>query len=211
MTCAQKIPLNKEAIASKSIFFILSILIMNGCGYRWHPDFPEGTRPTIVVPYISGDDDGTLTSEVIRTITSSGIANVRSTDGDYLLKISVINSQNQTVGYRRDKQKVSGEIRKNIVSCEARRSLTAEVTIYEGSSEKIAAGPYKITADTDYDYVDGDSIQDLAFVNSQGVPTIVLPFSLGQLESFESAHEAASRPLYKKLAQKIADTIFSAW
>ena len=203
MTCAQKPLLNK--------YFFFLLLGISGCGYRWHPDFPEGTRPTIVVPYINGDDDGTLTSEVIRTITSSGIANVGTRDGDYLLKISVVNSQNQTVGYRRDKQKVSGEIKKNIVACEARRSLTAEVTIFEGSSEKIAAGPYKITADTDYDYVDGDSIQDLAFINSQGVPTTVLPFSLGQLESFESAHEAASKPLYKKLAQKINDTIFSAW
>jgi hypothetical protein len=184
---------------------------MTGCGYRWHPDFPDTHRPTIVVPYISGDDDGTLTSEVIRTITSSGIANVCARDGDYLLKISIVNSQNQTVGYRRDKQKVSGEIKKNIVACEARRLLTAEVTIFDGATDKIKAGPYKITADTDYDYVDGDSIQDLAFINSRGDPTIVLPFSLGQLESFESAHEAASKPLYEKLAQKIADTIFSAW
>lgn len=203
MTCAQKPLLNK--------YFFFLLLGVTGCGYQWHPDFPQGSRPTIVVPYINGDDDGTLTSEVIRTITSSGIANVGTRNGDYLLKISVVNSQNQTVGYRRDKQKVSGEIKKNIVACEARRSLTAEVTIFEGSSEKIAAGPYKITADTDYDYVDGDSIQDLAFIDSKGIPTTVLPFSLGQLESFESAHEAASKPLYKKLAQRINDTIFSTW
>src|SRR4029077_19495678 len=95
--------------------------------------------------------------------------------------------QNQTVGYRRDKQKVSGKIRKNIVACEGRRALTATVTLYEGGSDTIAAGPYTITAESDYDYVDGDSIQDLAFINSHGVPTTVLPFSLGQLESIESA------------------------
>ena len=185
--------------------------ILTGCGYRWSPDFPEGRRPTLVVPYAKGDDDGTLTSEVIRTLTSSGIANVRTSHGDFLLQITVVNEPNQTVGYRRDKQKVSGEVMKNIVACEGRRSLYAEVTLFEGSSDKIAAGPYTIFADTDYDYVDGDSIQDLAFVNSNGVPTTVLPFSLGQLESFESAHDAASKPLYEKLAQKIADTIFSAW
>ena len=186
-------------------------MVLAGCGYRWSPDFPEGHRPTIVVPYVSADEDGTLTSEVIRTLTSSGIANVRTSHGDFLLKIAVVNGQNQTVGYRRDKQKVAGKISKNIVACEGRRSLSAEVTLYVGASDTIAAGPYTITADTDYDYVDGDSIQDLAFIDSHGVPTTVLPFSLGQLESIESAGEAASRPLYEKLAQKIADTIFSTW
>lgn len=186
-------------------------MLLSGCGYRWSPDFPEGHRPTLVVPYASGDADGTLTAEVIRTIAASGIANIRTSEGDFRLQIILTNKPNQTVGYRRDKQKVSGEIRKNIVACEGRRSLSAEITLFEGASETIAAGPYVVSADTDYDYVDGDSIQDLAFINANGIPTTVLPFSLGQLESFESAHEAASKPLYEKLAQKIADTIFSTW
>lgn len=185
--------------------------MFSGCGYQWQPDFPNHQRPILVIPYATGDDDGTLTAEVIRTITASGIANVHSRGGDYRLAIAILNSDNQTVGYRYDKQKVSGEIKKNIVSCEGRRSITAEVTLYKGSSDDIAAGPYKITADADYDYVDGDSIQDLAFINSEGIPTTVLPFSLGQLESIEAAQEAAGKPLYEKLAQKIADTIFSVW
>lgn len=187
------------------------MLSLSGCGYQWHPDFPDHQKPTLVVPYATGDNDGTLTSEIIRTLTSSGIANVHPREGDFRLTIAIINSDNQTIGYRYDKQKVSGEIKKNIVSCEGRRSITAEVTLYKGSSDNIAAGPYKITADADYDYVDGDSIQDLAFINSQGTQTIVLPFSLGQLESIEAAQEATEKPLYEKLAQKIADTIFSSW
>ena len=186
-------------------------MLLSGCGYHWSPDFPDNHRPTVVVPYIIGDDDGTFTAEVIRTLTATGIAKVQKATADYLLKICIGSDQNQTVGYRRDKQKVSGKIRKNIVACEGRRILTATVTLYEGSSDTIAAGPYTITADSDYDYVDGDSLQDLAFINSNGVPTTVLPFSLGQLESIESAQEATSRPLYERLAQKIADTIFSAW
>ncbi len=189
------------------VFFISS-----GCGYRWYPDFPnQEQRPSVVVPYAVGDDDGTLTSEVIRVLTASGIADVRSREGDFRLQIVVASGENQTVGYRRDKQKVSGEIKKNIVACEGRRNLSAEVTLFVRDSEKIAAGPYTIAADADYDYVDGDSIQDLAFINSDGIPVTVLPFSLGQLESIEAAQEAASKPLYEKLAQKIADTIFSAW
>lgn len=191
--------------------WLLLLIATSGCGYRWFPDFPDSHRPTIVVPYASGDEDGTFTSEVIRTLTSSGIAKVHANKGEYCLKMALVNGQNQTVGYRKDKQKVSGEIKKNIVACEGRRGISANVTLYKGSTDAIAYGPYLVTADTDYDYVDGDSIQDLSFVNSDGIPTTVLPFSLGQLESIESAQEAASKPLYEKLAQKIADTIFSEW
>ncbi len=191
--------------------WLLLLIATSGCGYRWSPDFPDSHVPTIVVPYASGDEDGTFTSEMIRTLTSSGIAKVRANEGEYCLKIALVNGQNQTVGYRKDKQKVSGEIKKNIVGCEGRRGISANVTLYKGSTEEIAYGPYLITANTDYDYVDGDSIQDLAFINSDGIRTTVLPFSLGQLESVESAQEAASKPLYEKLAQKIADTIFSEW
>ena len=187
------------------------LMLTTGCGYHWTPDFPNGEKPTISIAYAKGDDDGTLTSELIRTITASGIANVGTQDADFRLQIVTMNNQNQTVGYRRDKQKVAGKISKNIVACEGRRTLSAEITLFEGTSDKIKMGPCIITTDTDYDYVDGDSIEDLAFLNSDGIPTTVLPFSLGQLESIESAQEAATKPLYRKLAQEITNTLFAIW
>ncbi len=190
---------------------LLLLLLLASCGYQWYPNFPDGQIPTVVIPYASGDDDGTFTAEVVRTLTASGIANVQPRDGDYRLKIDLVNAQNQVIGYRKDKQKVSGEIRKNIVATEGRKQMSAQVTLYEKDSDTIAKGPYLITANADYDYIDGDSIQDLAFTNSRGVRTTALAFSLGQLEPIDSAQEAAGRPLHERLAQKIADTIFSAW
>lgn len=190
----------------KNFTFAVVVFLFCSCGYRWNP---EQSPVKIVVPYVVGDDDGTLTAQVIRTITATGSAIVLKEKGDYLLKICVANDQNQTVGYRRDKQKVRGKISKNIVSCEGRRTLTVNAVLYREATDTIVAGPFVITADSDYDYVDGDSIQDLAFVNSNGVFTTVLPFSLGQLESIEAAQEATSRNLYEKLAQKIADVVFS--
>jgi hypothetical protein len=139
------------------------------------------------------------------------MAEVRSGSGDYRMQIAIVDTQTQTVGYRRDRQKVTGEIKKNIVASEGRKSLTLEASLYEGSSEKIAYGPYTVTADADYDYIDGDSLPDLTFITASGVPTTVLTFSLGQLESVEAAKEAANRPLNEKLAQKIVDVIFSEW
>jgi hypothetical protein len=191
--------------------FLVYLFLLSGCGYRWHPDFPTVSKPTITIPYVAGDGDGTLTSEIIRAVTSSGMAEVRHGQGDYRMQIAIVDSQSQTVGYRRDRQKVTGEIKKNIVSSEGRNTLTIEAALYEGSSDRIAYGPYRITAEADYDYIDGDSLQDLTFVTASGVPTTVLAFSLGQLESVEAAREAANHPLNEKLSQKIVDVIFSEW
>lgn len=180
-------------------------LILSGCGYQW---YAQTERPSVLVPYIRGDDDGSLTQEIARVLTTSGKAKLATHTGELRLQVSIVSSQNQTVGYRKDKQKVSGELRKNIVGCEGRRTLTATATLYKGNSETIVKGPYTLTAYADYDYVDGDDIRELVFTNSEGVPTKVLPFSLGQLEPVESAQEATSKPLYTELAQKIADTLF---
>jgi hypothetical protein len=190
---------------------VFLLLFLCGCGYRWQPDFPERYRPSIVVPYVSGDEDGTLTSEIIRAIAASGIASIISREGDYRLLINIVSAETESVGYRRDRQKITGEIKKNLIASEGRKTVILEAALYEGSTDRVAYGPYRIGAEADYDYVDGDSLQDLTFVNAAGVLTTVLPFSLGQLESIEAAQEAALRPLNERLAQKIVDAIFSEW
>lgn len=205
----------KNSKASKLLvsfnFRILFLIFLSACGYRWQPEYPCETRPSITVPFATGDDDGSLTNEIIRTLSTSGVADVRHSHGDYRLQVVITGFNFETTGYRRDRQKISGEIKKNLVGCEGRKFMTVVATFYEGDSERIAYGPYQICEDSDYDYVDGDSLQDLAFINSFGVPTTVLPFSLGQLESSEQAQEAATRPLYRKIAQKIVDVIRSEW
>lgn len=183
-------------------------LMMTACGYQWQPDFPEGLRPTVSIPFVQGDEDGTFTAEVIQAMSTSGIADVRS-QGEYTLRISIVGEGTEQIGYRTDPQKVDGKVRKNLLACEARRSMTIDATLY--LKEKMIRGPYRLSACAEYDYVDGDSIQDLTFVNSTGAVVTVLPFSLGQLESAESASWAATQPLYRKLAQKVVDTISSEW
>jgi hypothetical protein len=124
---------------------------------------------------------------------------------------SIAGSHVETVGYRRDKQKISGETKKNLVAAEERRVLTVELALYEISSDRVVYGPIRLDAEADYDYLDGDSMQDLAFKNPLGIQQTVLPFSLGQLEPKEAAHEAVARPLYEKIAKKIADAVLDGW
>ena len=193
----------------KLIKLLVSVLSLSGCGYHWQPEFPDGARPTITVPFVKGDEDGVLTAQIIDALSSSGLAQVVSFGGEYDLRVSVIGEEEEKIGFRVDPQKIKGKIRKTLLATEGRRTMKLEAALYAG--EKIAYGPYKIAADAEYDFVDGDSIQDLTFVNPAGTVVTVLPFSLGQLEAVDEAKQAASRPLYKRLAQKLVDLISSEW
>lgn len=186
---------------------LASLSVLGACGYRWQPESFQ--RPTVTVPFVSGDEEGTLTMEIIRALSSSGVAEVVSFGGTYKLQVSILNSTAENIGFRQDPQKVDGKVRINLLACEGRKTMVVEAALCQG--EQVAYGPYQITADAEYDYVDGDSIQDLTFVNPMGTVVTVLPFSLGQLESVESAQEAVTRPLYRRLAQKIVDAIASEW
>lgn len=183
-------------------------LFLCSCGYQWTP---KEDRFTVSVPFVAGDEDGALTQELIWALSRSGLAKVKSDDANYRLEVQIVEAKNDTVGFRRDKQIVKGKTGKNLLACEGRKTVGVEVTVFKKESEAPALGPFRVTADADYDYVDGDSIQDLTFTDSQGQFITVLPFSLGQLESTESAQEAATKPLYRNLAQKIVDVISSEW
>ncbi len=193
----------------KRINLLISFILLSGCSYHWQPTFPYGTRPTITVPFVSGDEDGTLTAQIIDSLSESGLVDVVSFGGDYELRVSIVGEGDDKIGFRVDPQKIKGKVRKTLLSSEGRRTMSIEAALYTG--EEIAYGPYKLSAEAEYDYVDGDSIQDLTFINPAGEVVTVLPFSLGQLESVESAKQASAKPLYRGLAQKIVDLISSEW
>ncbi|MBF8263734.1 MAG: hypothetical protein HW387_1399 [Parachlamydiales bacterium] len=181
--------------------------MFTGCGYRWSA---EDACRSISVPYVSGDQDGALTAEIIRRLCSSPHIRV-SSDAPDRLAIAIVQEGADSIGYRRDPQKVKGKIRKNLVANEERKTMTVEVSLFRGCAEEPVFGPQRLSAYIDYDYIDGDSIQDLEFQNSSGQTVVVLPFSLGQLEPQEAAQEASNRPLYEKLSQKIVDVVNSQW
>ena len=188
------------------------LFFLGGCGYRWNYEFPNEVRPVIAVPYIHGDEDGALTAEIISRLVSSGIAKVCASKGDFRLQLVIISDCENQIGYRRDPQKIKQNIQKNLLAAELRKTMNVELTLFHGDTENIALGPYKISAWIDFDYVDGDSFQDLTFPGGvAGAPIPVLPFSLGQLEEVGSARLAATNPLYCKLAQKIVDVISREW
>ncbi|MCE5316517.1 MAG: LPS assembly lipoprotein LptE [Parachlamydia sp.] len=189
------------------VFYLLFLCCFCSCGYQWMTS--AGDR-TVSVPYITGDEDGSFTAELIRQLCSSGQAEVVS-QGRYRLNVAIVQEASDAIGFRRDPQKIKGKIRRHLTENEVRKSISADVSLVEGSSERLVFGPVRVSAYVDCDYVDGDSIQDLQFKDSRKVEHVVLPFSLGQLEPSEAAEEAARRPLYQNLSRKIVDVMMSEW
>jgi hypothetical protein len=185
---------------------LCSLFFLTSCGYRWHYDYLE--RPTVAVPFIQEDEDSALTNEIISCLESSGLVQV-TPNGTYQLNVKPLYIRHEQIGYRRDPQKISGQVKKNLLASEGRTILGVEVTLIKGCD--VAFGPYVLKADSEYDFIDQDSLKDLTFIDKGGELTEVIPFSLGQLESIESAQEASTRPLYRRLAKKIVDVLSSEW
>lgn len=185
------------------------LCLFSSCGYQGG----FGSQGSVLtVPYIEGDANGFFTSALIREINESSSFRYSNHDGDLLLKVVILENGNSQIGYRRDPIVENGSEQNNIRPSEGRKSLKVQVSLEETNSKEAVWGPHIFSADSDYDYVDQDSFQDLTFNDPQtGSLITVLQFSLGQLEAFENAQDAALTPLYRNLSQKIVDAISSAW
>jgi len=191
----------------KRILQLALLVLSTGCGYRWAVC---DDQRTFSIPYVVGDTDGTLTSELIHQCCRSPNISVAS-DGRYRLEVKIVQDSADPLGYRRDPQKIDGKIRKHLTQNEERRTILVDASIVDQQNQQTVLGPIRLGSYVDYDYVDGDSLQDLEFRTDGENQVVVLPFSLGQLEPQEAAHEAALKPLYQKLSQKIVDAISAEW
>ncbi len=182
---------------------------MIGCGYRFQDEKPPEGPVTINVPYIRGDIEGQLNTELTRILSNDPHFELRQNGGMVVLEVAIINDGNERIGYRYDRNPSSGKRRKNIVGTENRRNVTAEVKLIDSYTQETIIGPVHVKARADYDYVDSNSVRDLTFTNSAGTTQTVINFSLGQLDAIEGAHDDAVGPIYRQLAQKIVDGIVS--
>lgn len=190
-----------------AIALICAFLSLESCGYHWAKN---DCARSICVPYVVGDQDGMLSSALIRECCNASDLRV-SSDAPYRLKVAIVQDSVDPLGYRLDRQKIDHHIRKHLTQNEERRTILVDVTLEDRLDDHPIMGPFRLSAYEDYDYVDGDALADLQFHNASGEKVIVLPFSLGQLESQESAHAAAEVPLYHKISQKIVDVIRADW
>jgi hypothetical protein len=182
---------------------------MAGCGYRFQDKESDGGPVTISIPYIKGDIEGQLNTELARILSADPHFEYRQNGGMVILEVAVINDGDERIGYRYDRNPSSGKRRQNIVATENRRNLTVEMKLIDSYTQEVLIGPVHVKARSDYDYVDSNSVRDLTFTNSAGLTQTVINFSLGQLDSIEGAHDDAAIPIYRQLAQKIVDGLVS--
>ncbi|OGN60133.1 MAG: hypothetical protein A3F40_05130 [Chlamydiae bacterium RIFCSPHIGHO2_12_FULL_27_8] len=129
---------------------------------------------------------------------------------DYIIKVNIISKSTKQIGYKYDRN--NQNIRqKYLRATEGNISITANVNVFEKNNNKLILGPFNVTADADFDYIDAESINDQSFIDSNGNIRTILSYSLGQLEGIDTAKEAALTPLYRKLSKKIIDSISIYW
>ena len=160
---------------------------------------------SVSIPYIKGDREGQLGSELAKALSSSGMFDYVQNGGELTLQAAIITDGDDRIGFRFDRNPTTGTLRDNIVGTENRRSVSAQVTVVNTHTQEVVLATQVVSATADYDYVDSNSIRDLTFTEPNGTPQKVLDFSLGQLDSVEGGHDDSSFLIYRLLAQKIVD------
>ena len=194
----------------KAILLLTCFIMCSGCGYKCSLTQNGKEHVSIDVPYAEGDTKGLFTRELIYILSTQSPYIYASSGADYCLDVVFLEKKDEKIGYRRDRDKNTGAILKNVVPTEGRKIVKAEASLKNKEGD-IVWGPCEFTSSSDYDYVDQDSLGDLSFINQQNQRQTVLSFSLGQLESIGEAQEASESPLYRRLAQKIVDSITITW
>lgn len=181
------------------IYFILFGFCCSGCGYHSVEQSNVLSRyKTIEVPYVVGDREGELTTQIVRSIVENGVLEYRTVDADLSLKVSIIDTKVEDVGYNRFFS-LSDQIQRWMVPNERRLSALAEVSVIDEATQKTVLGPAHISASVKFDF-DPEFSED----NLVG-------FSLGQYNFVEDAERSAYFPLNQKLSKEIADYIINSW
>ncbi len=183
---------------------ILSLFLLMSCGYHFSG---KDQKTSISIPYVQGDEEGTLVQELIKQIAASTSYEYVREGGDLILKTVILGSGSDQIGFRYDRKEVTGKRERNLVVSENRRLITAEVTVIDGITNETLYGPVQVVGSADYDYSDVNSLPSLSFVDPTGKVDSLLQFSLGQMDSIEGAQDGAAIAAYRGLAKQIARSL----
>lgn len=184
----------------KGLLWLVAIsfsLLLNGCGYRGESESPILNYQAITVPFVDGDEDGSLTSAIVRAISTSCPIPYSQYSGDLILRAKILDIDEDNVGYRYDRKK-SGEIRKRLVPCETRLTVQVEVSVENRCGQQVLPKVI-ITANEDFDH---------DYYSSRNEINI---FSLGQLSEVDAARDTVISPVNALISKKIVDYLSDSW
>lgn len=181
------------------IYYVFLItLILTSCGYTIQVGDKVDTKRGINVPFVVGDIDGQLTQEIVKELGSRGCVIRQDSNYNLILLVELLEIRDENIGFRYDRKK-KGELTHSIIPVETRVFAEAKVSVEDLSTGCTILGPVLIEAWYDYD--------NDYYYSQNGVNV----FSLGELSDYETAREAAKKPLYKVLARKLADYLLVSW
>jgi hypothetical protein len=187
-----------------SRFFPLAALIISlgsfsSCGYyHGNEGVLASSCQTISIDLLADDWNGDLTAALVECLAASSTIQYRTYGGDMILQVKLEDLDEKNIGFRYDRHK-DGKILKSIVPSETRLTALAKVTLLEAATNTSILGPIMIKASIDFDH---------DYYNTRNGVNI---FSLGQLNDYDEAYDAAYRPLMIALAEKIVDYLAEAW
>lgn len=181
-----------------NFFFIITPFLFSGCQYQFGYGELSEKYSTISIPYVEGDTDGELTSELIKQFSISGALKYVPNDGALRLVVKWLKLHDENVGFRYDRKK-GGELKDYIIPTETRLFATVEVSIIDTSTQKVIQGPHIISTSIDFDH---------EYYSSHHAVNI---FSLGQLSDIDAGRETVMHPLNEMLAKKIVDYVIHLW
>lgn len=188
-------------MSKKTLLFIVILTVFSSCSYQWSSPLPL----SIYIPKVEGDEEGIFTNLLIETLEKSSSFRYRGDRGAFSLKVKIIGIETEKVGFQRDREEVSGEILDVLRPSENRDKLYIELSVCSDLGKEVL-GPYFFQETITYDYVDGNSLEDLSFLKG-GKRETSLQFSLGQLQGMFPAKKGARKDLFKKIAEKIVERL----
>lgn len=172
-----------------SCFLLLAI---PSCGWHLSENYIATNKPTLSIPYVTGDNDGLLTAALVEQIEKQGkFRYVSDQGGDFTLKVEILQSKSMHIGFRKDPKKLPDKHHK-LIPNETRRKLLSKVLIINTLSQETLLGPAYIIGSCDFDH------QYYSLNND------INKFSLGQLTDIDTAYDVVDIPLHRDLARNIS-------
>jgi len=183
-----------------SIKAVLALILLTGCGYQ------VGVAPpvTFQIGSIPGDHDRSFQSELIAAIAASSGFQYMPFGADIEINMTVDRLKTEHHDYRYQTEDGSGAVidRLSPIGAKHQAVVTCQVLRRSSGQPLLTAQPFR--QELNFDFVDFRSYQDLAFNEFSGQQATTLQYSLGQLGAEDDAAKSALRPLFKKVAEKVA-------
>ena len=171
---------------------VIALILSGCCGYRLtSPMGDEWCGHTFCVPFAKGDHDGHFTEIFIQALTEGGYR-YQMVESSAIIWVTLENIYEENIGFQFDRNR-EGRRRDSLVPNETRLWMIAYVRVVSQATGCDLIKPFHVRAFTEFDH------------EFYSTPDQVNVTSLGQVTDIDDARDAAMRPLYRRLSQKIVD------